>query len=80
MAGNPVRLPPARSAYRQNPAPVSRSGDGDRRDARTVGISFCLPGALLEALSANRDRAPDWLQRGVRHEGASFCQGLLAPE
>ena len=55
----------------------------------TVFFSFLLPGALLEALSGNKDRAPDGLQHGLRHVGPPpqglerllrrYCQGCLYP-
>ena len=70
--GPPPTAPPT---YRQHLAPGPGRGDGGGCGARTVGISFWLPGALLEALSAHRDRAPDSLQRGLGHVGASCAGG-----
>lgn len=84
MAAYMVRQSLVQSAVLAGPATEtdlpSQYGKALLRLAKSLTsfLSFLLAGALLEALSANKDRAPDGLQHGLRHVGGLLRSELTA--
>ena len=64
--------------YRQRKLAFQIAMEGRYCGLPAVFFSFLLPGALLKALSAFMDRAPNGLQHGPGHLGPPW-QGHMAP-